>query len=311
MPSHHIDTILGAGEEQSVIALQKAGFELKQIARMLRIPMGQVRYVLLEHNQRIGGDISQMLDKIDIGHTPVNLSGDNWMITCDWHVPQTDWTLVERMVAVAKKHNIRRMVIAGDFFDQGQFSRYASVIPPTPWAVERDAAHLIMDYLLGWFDEIDIVMGNHDRRLTRWADAALDLKDIWGDIVTDRRVHITQFGWCTITTSRTLDDGRPLVWRATHPKNYSQIRGKIGGDIADMYDMSVISGHEHHTAIVKSRSGRHWAMSLGGLYDPAKIVYTQLDDGLSTKMSPSFGMLLDGYPYVFANGLTDWSKWGC
>jgi len=50
-------------------------------------------------------------------------------------------------------------------------------------------------------------------------------------------------------------------------------------------------------------------MSLGGLYDPAKIVYTQLDDGLSTKMSPSFGMLLGGYPYVFADGLTEWERW--
>jgi predicted phosphodiesterase len=303
--------MLDAGDEQAVIALHRSGMDVEQICRTLNVVAGCVRYAILQHNQRVGGDISDILQKIDIGHTPVNLAGDNWMITCDWHVPQTDWALVERMVAVAKKHNVRRMVIAGDFFDQGQFSRYASVIPPTPWSVERDAAHLIMDWLLGNFDEIVITMGNHDRRLIKWADAALDIKDVWGDIVTDRRVHVTQYGWCTITTSRTRDDGRPIVWRATHPKNYSQIRGKVGGDIADMYDMSVISGHEHHTALTKSRSGRHWAMSLGGLYDPAKISYAVLDDGLSTRMAPSFGMLLDGYPYLFADGLTDWGKWGC
>jgi predicted phosphodiesterase len=303
--------MLDAGDEQAVIALHRSGMDVEQICRTLNVVAGCVRYAILQHNQRVGGDISDILQKIDIGHTPVNLAGDNWMITCDWHVPQTDWALVERMVAVAKKHNVRRMVIAGDFFDQGQFSRYASVIPPTPWSVERDAAHLIMDWLLGNFDEIVITMGNHDRRLIKWADAALDIKDVWGDIVTDRRVHVTQYGWCTITTSRTRDDGRPIVWRATHPKNYSQIRGKVGGDIADMYDMSVISGHEHHTALTKSRSGRHWAMSLGGLYDSAKISYAVLDDGLSTRMAPSFGMLLDGYPYLFADGLTDWAKWGC
>ena len=309
MPSHHIDTILGAGEEQSVIALQKAGFELKQIAKMLRIPLGQVRYILLEHNQRIGGDISQMLDKISIGHSPLHLAGDNWMVTCDWHVPQTDWSLVQHMVAVAKRHDIKRLVVAGDWFDQGQFSRYPNDLPPVPWAVERDASQLIVDWLLGWFDEIVITMGNHDRHLIRWADAALDIKDLWGEFITSPKVHISQYGWCTIQTSRTRDNGLPLVWRATHPKNYSQIRGKVGNDLADLYDASVITGHEHHTALGRSKSGRHWYMSLGGLYDPAKIVYTQLDDGLSTKMAPSFGMLLNGFPYVFADGLTEWERW--
>ena len=45
--------------------------------------------------------------------------------------------------------------------------------------VERDASQLIIDWLLGWFDEIVITMGNHDRRLIRWADVALDIKDLW------------------------------------------------------------------------------------------------------------------------------------
>ena len=305
----HIETMLTQGEEQSVIALQKAGFELKQIAKMLRIPLGQVRYILLEHNQRIGGDIADMLNGITLGCEPMHLSGDNWMVTCDWHVPQTDWSLVQHMVAVAKKHSIRRMVIAGDFFDQNQFSQFANVLPPTPWAVERDAAHLIMDYLLGWFDEIDIVMGNHDRRLIRWADAALDIKDLWGEFITSPRVHISQYGWCTIQTSRTRDNGLPLIWRATHPKNYGKQRGVVSSQLADLEDCSIISGHEHHTAQGASLSGRHWWMALGGLYDVNKIAYAKLTDSLSTRMSPSFGMLLGGYPYVFAEGLTEWERW--
>jgi hypothetical protein len=47
------------------------------------------------------------------------------------------------------------------------------------------------------------------------------------------------------------------------------------------------------------------------LYDPDKIAYVNLADNLRPAMSPSFGALLDGYPYVFADGLTDWAKWGC
>ena len=133
-------TLLGPGEEQSVIALLNAGFAAKDIAKMLRIPMQQVRYILIDHNQRIGGDIADLLTGIDLGASPLELSGDNWMVTCDWHVPLTDWSLVERMVAVAKKHAITRLVIAGDFFDQQRFSHYPTRLPPVPWAVERDAA---------------------------------------------------------------------------------------------------------------------------------------------------------------------------
>ena len=47
-----------------------------------------------------------------------------------------------------------------------------------------------------------------------------------------------------------------------------------------------------------------------GLYDPRKIAYMQLTDSLKPAMTPGFGLLLDGYAHLFADGLTNWSAWG-
>lgn len=297
-------------DENQIITLHEAGIDIHTVARIVKMPTVEIRRVIMEHTARKAQTAKDLLAQVNIGKA-LELEGDNFMITCDWHVPQTDWRLVERLVIVAEKQKIRRLIIAGDFFDQNQFSRYAAVIPPTPWAFERDTAREIMAYLLEVFDEIIITMGNHDRRLITWADASLDLKDVWGSIIENPRVTISKFGYSTIKTSRMRENGLPLYWRPTHPKNYAQQRGKVGVDVAEKYDMSVMTAHEHHTAITTSKSGRHWVVNLGGLYDPAKIAYAQLDDNTSPVMSPSFGMLLDGYPYVFADGLTDWGKWGC
>ena len=290
-------------DEQQVASLLDAGLDAHQIALVMNAPQANINQMVADIKQRRNQTIQQLL-KINFGR-PLELKGDDWMITADWHVPETDWRLTERMIGIAQKHMLapRRLIIAGDFFSQTQFSKYAHLIPPTPWAQERDAAREILRCVLDTFAEVYIVMGNHDRRLVKWADAALDETDLFGMVVNDPRVVVSKFAYLTLNAST----GK---WRVTHPEAYRQVRGSAAAVLADDLGMNVISGHEHHTALLFSKSGRHLVVNIGGLYDPGKIAYTQLTDNLKPRMKPSFAMLKDGYINLFADGLSPWSVWG-
>jgi hypothetical protein len=291
-------------EIQQVEDLHAAGLDADGIARALRIRKGNVLEVLMAAEARRKQTIQDKL-KVDFG-SPWTLQLESAMITADWHVPETDWRMVEKMLTIAGKHlyKPRQLIIGGDYFSQSQFSPFAAVVPPAPWAQERDAAREIMLACLDVFAEIWIVMGNHDQRLVKWSQAILDESDVFGMVIQNPKVHISKFAYCTIETSR----GK---YRVTHPAFYRQARGMAVAALADRLQMHVFGGHQHHTAISASPSGKFWGIDIGGLYDPDKIAYVNLADNLRPAMSPSFGMLLDGYPYVFANGLTDWGKWGC
>jgi len=275
-----------------------------QIARALDIPVMDVNRMIGEASQRRQKSIDELL-RVDIGQ-PLTLTGDNFMVTSDWHIPETNWRLIERMIAIATRHlrQPRQLIIAGDLLSESRFSAFANLIPPTPWAQERDAAREILRTLLDTFSDVWVIMGNHDRRMIKWSDANLDEKDIFGMILQNPRVHVNKYAYLTIETST------GVKWRVTHPAAYRQARGVTPALLADKLEMNVAAGHEHHSALTFSPSGRHVAMSLGGLYDPRKIAYMQLTDSLKPAMTPGFGLLLDGFPHLFADGLTNWSAWG-
>ena len=289
------------GDEQQISDLAAAGLDASQIGRVMGLNITSVRSVLVAQNQRRAQTIQELLH-VDFGK-PLELSGDDWMITSDWHVPETDWRLVERMCSIARRNLVKQLVIGGDFFSQSQFSSFANLVPPVSWAQERDAARELLRHMLDVFENIWIVMGNHDRRLVKWADATLDEKDVFGMVITSNRVHVNKFAYCTLETSA----GK---WRVTHPMNYRQARGQTPALLADKLRMNVIAGHEHHTAMTYSPSGEYVAISIGGLYDAGKIAYVQLTDQLRPAMTPGFVMLRGGYPYLFGDKLTNWEAWG-
>lgn len=297
------------GDEQQIETLHDAGLTIQQIARATGRGMTDVRTVvagIVERRRQSAADLLAQQRQ----YQPVTLgrpdTGDAVMVTADMHIPQTDWRLVERMMAIAKLHMRppRTLVVAGDFLSEDRFSQFSNIVPPAPWAVERDTAREVISALLDVFDAIWFAMGNRDRRMIKWADAALDEGDLFGMLTSSAKVKITKHAYINIETENGL-------WTATHPAFYRSTRGSGAAALADRLGCHVISGHEHHTAITFSPSGKFLAVNVGGMYDPAKIAYAALTHSLKPVMIPSFAMLQRGRPYLFADTLTDWERWGC
>ena len=235
---------------------------------------------------------------------PWYLRGD-WTVVGDVHVPFTDWDYAMLVAKIAKRYmrRPRRLLIAGDFFDMARFSRYEAVIEPPTWRQEQQAAYVLLKEWLETFDEIRMLMGNHDRRLQKFTAGAFDNTDLLNLIGINNpdRVRMSGWGWCVVDTP----NGE---WRITHPRNYSVNQLNVADTLAQKYQQHIISHHEHHSALGLDRFKRFILVNNGTLADPDKFSYAVLDDSTSAGMAQSFTLLRDGYPYAFGPW-TDFGKW--
>jgi len=233
---------------------------------------------------------------------PLHLQGD-YIIVGDVHVPYTNWQFAELVGKVADKTGIRRLVIGGDMFSMDQWSKYQHAVSPASWAQERDAARILIHDWLETFEAIYTVTGNHDARLTKWADGNLDEGDIWAMVNTSTKLHHSGYGYLTI-------ESNGVPWRVTHPANYGRNQLVVPSDLANKYQSNIISFHAHHLAAGWDVYKRWVCIEGGCLVDPCKLAYVSLDDNRMAGMAYGFVILRNGIATVLgSHPFTDWTAW--
>lgn len=256
---------------------------------------GRIRYTKEKERNR------RYFETVALG-TPFTLQGD-FLIIGDVHVPTTDYDFAGLVQVIARRYGIKRLIVAGDMFNMDAFSMYDAVTAQPTWREERDAARVLFREWLDWYDDIYVIMGNHDRRLQKWAGGQLDETDIFGMVTSSDRVHVSNYGYLTVKTNQ----GDYLV---THSKNYSINQLTVANELAQKYQCNIISHHEHHSAIGWDRFGRYVIVNNGGLFDQNKMAYVVLDNGKNPVMKNSFCLLRNGCAKLFGKEpFTDWSEY--
>lgn len=233
--------------------------------------------------------------------TPFNLTGDA-VIVGDVHAPATDWAFAQNVARVAVKRKISRLIIAGDFFNGDAWSRFPHIVNPPTWAQERDAGRLLLMDWLETFSEIYVIFGNHDRMMQKANAGEIEAADIFGMLVQNPKIQVSNFGYLDITSSGE-------TYRVTHPRNYGRNQLTVSGQLALKHDKHIISFHEHHLARGRDVYGRHIVVNGGCLADPEKLAYVMMDDSIGASMDRGFVRLQNGvakelgvWPY------TDWAE---
>lgn len=235
--------------------------------------------------------------------TPLDLRGV-FMVIGDIHVPTVDYEFACLVSRVAEKHGIKRLVIGGDVFNMDAFSSYDTVVAVPSWAQERDAARLLFKQWTQDFERIYIIMGNHDRRMQKWAAGNIGPDDIFGMVTSSDKLTISNFGHLTINTTG------DYPWRVTHSHNYSVNQLTVAGEMANKFQSNIISHHEHHLAKGYDRWKRFIIVNNGGLFDESKLAFVKLDDNKMPGMVNGFTMLKNGVATVFGKyPFTDWGEY--
>lgn len=241
---------------------------------------------------------------------PLTRTGDA-VVTCDFHIPLHDPALVNVMINAASDFGIRRLIIAGDFFNMDQLSSYLPHQPEAALDVERFEGNLVMKTLLQHFDEVDFFWGNHDFRLTK----KLGYKHSFTECMKWMFSELTEHEMSKIRFSDldymeyypTGDDPRVKLrgqkFRICHPINFSSTPLTIARKLAQKHSCSIITAHSHHCAIGAAPNGVDICIEGGGFFAKDRTEYIQktsthhewttgftiFKEGLPTLISPIFG----------------------
>jgi len=232
------------------------------------------------------------------------IEGD-MIVSSDWHLPLIDVDMVMKLIMVAKKFNLKKMALVGDFINFETIAHWDQENMDIDLRMELESAEELMDLLFDWFDEIYWCFGNHDDRLTRLFNFQLQPTE-FGKLISDqigKKLFISSHPYMI------LNNG--TKWRLTHPKNYSILTNRVPTRLADKYRCNVLGAHGHHQGINFDTSGTDLCGDLGCLTDYQKTHYIMFKDTTHPIWNMGFGMIKNGTYYMFSanHNATDWDFW--
>lgn len=231
---------------------------------------------------------------------PIEVTGDV-IATCDWHIPLHDPVMVNHVIDIAEKKDIRKLIIGGDFLHMETFSHYPPYQPEAAFEIERREGNAVLNTLLRHFDEVVLFWGNHEHRISRALDFKISFEQLikWMlDGVDDLdRVKISELDYALIHHG-----GRTV--RFSHQTNFSKVPLSVPRQMAMKYDCSSLTAHSHHLAFGFAINGYDWIMEGGGLFDPKRTQYIQRTN-LHHFWVPGFTVFQNGAPVQYSPRLNN------
>jgi len=230
----------------------------------------------------------------------ITLQCENAIVIADVELPDYNAGLMRLVVAMAIRHDIKTLIIGGDYwaFDS---------ITPWPSVFKKDVG-LLRDHLsMGdtviqkareWFSEVYAVLGNHDRRFSKLLAGQLGPYEIMNPAY---RPTVKPYAHLYLETSR----GRIMV---VHPKNYSRVQLAVPTKLiaSEPRRCHIISTHTHHCSQGFDPSGKWQIAEIGCIRDPDRTQYKQETKTTHPNWVQGFAMIRRGLIRTFPKLATDW-----
>ena len=237
--------------------------------------------------------INKKIDKLpvypDLSQT-LTYKWDKFAVTADWHLPFIDVEFFKRFIKDCHTQKVKKLVIAGDFFDMNAFGFFFSH-NRVPWKEEKECAKKVMSILQEQFDEIVFIVGNHEIRFLR------ALADKFQGNIYDiyELIGFTDYDNITLKNKVIVND-----WMITHPKNARKNSLSLGNDLSNIYKgYNIIVTHAHRQSLGRDFSGSHWVMDLGLMSDPKMHEYIHYNVGAFANWNQGYSIITDNFPTLY------------
>ena len=161
---------------------------------------------------------------------------------------------------------------------------------------EMRAIRKTIKVLAGMFKKIQYILGNHEGRLLRTINGAMEPNEIFTWLELNQPCwEIAPYYFSILHTP--VGD-----FRISHPKNAaksSHIKG------ADKYDCNFAMCHSHKWYFDRSTNGKHWAIQMGCCVDERRLPYASQRDNSGDVHALGALIIRNGYPYLLSID-TDW-----
>ena len=221
----------------------------------------------------------------------MDLNWERWICTADWHNPFLCKKVFMDMIGEATKRKITNLLIAGDFFDMNNFSKFFN-LNKISWVEEKMFAKGVLDVLKGTFKQIAFMVANHE---LRWLKAFQkgsegDILDIYHLIGFSKFQNLTLHHKCFVRD-----------WVVIHPDTYRKNPLSYARERSNVYkDKNIVITHAHMQASGKDPSGQYFLVDLGCMMDPNKMEYKNLKETAHYNWNKGFMVVEeDSRPILF------------
>jgi len=220
----------------------------------------------------------------------MTVKADRAMVIGDVEVPCHDPEILEQACSIAKKFDIKTLIINGDFISLDSFSKWArSTVYKLAFKEELEPAVKILRIFLSLFSEVHCTTGNHERRLAHRLDGEITIADFFKSLAG---VEFSEYSYCV------LESGGTEILVA-HQDNYSRLPLAVARELASIYHKNIICGHTHHQAAGFDKSGKYWIVDGGCMRDPLHTEYKSTRINTFPKWNAGGTFVIDGNPYLF------------
>jgi len=239
------------------------------------------------------------------------LYGD-WLLIGDSHIPFHCPQTATHAIQMAQKWGIKSVISVGDTFELDAFKKYLDHHPEVNWKYEKIAGIKFLNVLLENFENIVLLIGNHELRLWKRLEASNDQDDVFQFFVKDNRIEYSTYPFAVINDS----------WLVVHPKSYSRIQGRNPYFLASKHcielledgkspngQYGLIAYHGHLGGEGTDISSRFRVADGMGLFDPNLFAYYKLKISTGPAWRKGFHIIRNNYLYPFPETMTDWNWW--
>ena len=227
------------------------------------------------------------------------------LVCSDWHIDYHDADWGRFAFELGSAFGCDELIIPGDFLDVAMFAKFDPELHANTPLIETEleTAEAILAEGVKRFGHVSLCLGNHEWRLWRRVLQAAILPERFLRLMTvGDNVTLSEFSYINLDV-----DGHKV--RCTHPKNYSQVAGRVGARLAEKFHTEFLVAHDHRTAQIRDASGKFTVTHLGMMADPKRLPYINSVDSINPQMSRGFGIVTAGQTYLMDYGNCDRERW--
>lgn len=220
----------------------------------------------------------------------------------DIHVPHHSEFWLNRAIETFWMFGIKQIVIGGDLLDCSTISQKHSgnyYRSKHDLESELQMAEKLLTILSESFENILILPGNHDMRVVQQMGGEISLGTFMRVLGAHKNVRVSSYSYCYINEK--------IV--AGHPRQYSRIRGNLAQKISQLWQKTIVVGHEHHSSSTQSPDGRHQAIACGCIAEIEKLQYNIKEINDMPRMSNGFAVVIGNKVQLF-DKFTPWELFG-
>lgn len=227
----------------------------------------------------------------------------NRLILQDLHSVTLHRRLLDLAIDRALFHGVDGTIIGGDWLVGSKWSKYPSMIVPASLRRELSAVNYAADLLIGEVGALDMIFGNHDRRLVEKFDGefqeddGVDGMEYFKRMLASPEMQVQLRLSLHNSMELTSQGERYLI---SHEFKYSKKRNAVAEKLVAKYRMHVIHGHQHLIGKALDSTGRYWAIDNGCMCRQDLTDYPTLNISSMPDFQPGFTVVKDGEAHVYA-----------